>query len=143
MSKTRRSERQEIGTVAEEETKRAPRRPLARKEKVSGVELAKRASRHLRGGIRESLVDGECVEASRESEPLYGVFAESVPLERLVARVEPLLEDWAERRLPKEGLGDFYDRCLRGAGRRDLLSGAKGAGSAGSERPPARAESAR
>ena len=45
--------------MAEEETQRALRRPLARKEKVSGVERAKRASRHLRGGLRDSLGDVE------------------------------------------------------------------------------------
>jgi len=67
------------------------------------------------------------------------LYAESIPRERLVGRLEPLLEDWAERRMPKEGLGDFYDRCLRGEGRRDLLSGAKGAGS---EAPSARPENA-
>ncbi|MGH0032576.1 MAG: NADPH-dependent assimilatory sulfite reductase hemoprotein subunit [Myxococcota bacterium] len=68
---------------------------------------------------------GGCLEGTR----LVELFAESIPLEQLVTRLEPLLRDWAERRLPKEGLGDFYDRCLRGAGRRDVLSGAKGTGS--------------
>ncbi len=56
---------------------------------------------------------------------LAELYAESVPLERLVARLEPLLDDWQRRRLPKEGLGDFYDRCLRRALRRDILTGAK------------------
>ena len=45
--------------VTQEETKRAQRRPLARKDKLSGVELAKRASRRLRGGLRESLDGAE------------------------------------------------------------------------------------
>jgi len=53
------------------------------------------------------------------------LYAESVPLDGLVARLRSLLEEWARRRQPKEGLGDFYDRCLRDAGRRDLLTGGK------------------
>jgi sulfite reductase beta subunit-like hemoprotein len=48
-----------------------------------------------------------------------------VPQERLAERLEPLLDDWAAERTPGEALGDYYDRCWRGAGRRDLLTGAK------------------
>lgn len=62
-----------------------------------------------------------------EGHRLAELYAQSVPMERLVAELEPLFEDWAQRREPKEGLGDFYDRCVRGAGRRDILTGAKGA----------------
>lgn len=53
------------------------------------------------------------------------LYEESVPQDRLVARFQPLLEDWAMRRRAKESLGDFYDRCWRGAGRRNILTGEK------------------
>ncbi|MGH0035313.1 MAG: NADPH-dependent assimilatory sulfite reductase hemoprotein subunit [Myxococcota bacterium] len=53
------------------------------------------------------------------------LYAESVPQDELASRLQPLLEDFAARRKPEEGLGDFYDRCWRGAGRRDIVSGAK------------------
>lgn len=59
------------------------------------------------------------------------VHAESVPQDELVARLTPLLEDWAARRDPGESLGDFYDRVRRGDGRRDLVTGAKGAPTSG------------
>lgn len=35
--------------------------------------------------------------------------AEGVPRERFVARLEALLEDWVQRRRPREGLGDSYE----------------------------------
>lgn len=60
------------------------------------------------------------------------VHAESVPQDELVARLTPLFEDWAARREPGESLGDFYDRARRRDGRRDLVTGAKGATSSGS-----------
>lgn len=55
------------------------------------------------------------------------LYAESVSQDRLVARLQPLLEDWANRRRAKEGFGDFYDRCWRESERRDLVTGQKGA----------------
>ena len=55
------------------------------------------------------------------------IHAESVPQDELVPRLMPLLEDWAARREPGEQLGDFYDRLHRARGRRDLLTGARGA----------------
>lgn len=68
---------------------------------------------------------------------LAELYVESVPLADLVAALEPLLDDWAARREPKEGLGDFYDRCIRGPGRRDVLTGAKGARPGRAEGAPA------
>ncbi|MEZ4334717.1 MAG: NADPH-dependent assimilatory sulfite reductase hemoprotein subunit [Myxococcota bacterium] len=52
--------------------------------------------------------------------------AESLPQSRLAAHLEPLLRGFSESRRPEEGLGDYYDRVVRGPGRRDILSGAKG-----------------
>ncbi|MCR9093067.1 MAG: NADPH-dependent assimilatory sulfite reductase hemoprotein subunit [bacterium] len=60
-----------------------------------------------------------------EGTRLGALHAASVPQDALVDRVRPLLEDWAKRRQSKEALGDFYERCWRGAGRRDLLTGEK------------------
>lgn len=57
---------------------------------------------------------------------LAELYVESVPFERIVTSLRPLLEDWATRRSPKEGLGDFYERCIREPGRRDLLTGKRG-----------------
>ena len=53
------------------------------------------------------------------------LYAEGVPQDLLVARLQPLLEDWARRRKHEEGLGDFYERCWRADTRRDLLTGEK------------------
>jgi sulfite reductase beta subunit-like hemoprotein len=69
-----------------------------------------------------------------EGTRLGELHAEGVPQDELVARLRPLLEDWAARRRSKEGLGDFYDRCLREGGRRDLLTGEK-AGARASSAP--------
>ncbi|MEZ4289105.1 MAG: hypothetical protein R3E53_00695 [Myxococcota bacterium] len=60
-----------------------------------------------------------------EGTRLGELHAESVPQDELVARLQPLLQDWAARRRSEEGLGDFYDRCWREGGRRDLLTGEK------------------
>lgn len=60
-----------------------------------------------------------------EGTRLGELHAEGIPHGELVTRLRPLLEDWAARRGSKEGLGDFYDRCWREAGRRDLLTGEK------------------
>lgn len=53
------------------------------------------------------------------------LFLESVAMDRLVDRLGPLFEDWARRRKDREGLGDYFERCHRGSGRRDLLTGVK------------------
>lgn len=60
-----------------------------------------------------------------EGTRLGELYAESVPFDQIVPRLEPMISDWARRRLPKEALGAFYDRCERGEGRRDILTGAK------------------
>lgn len=53
------------------------------------------------------------------------VHLEAIPQDRLASALEPLLRRWAEEGRPEEGLGDYYDRVVRGPGRRDILSGAK------------------
>ena len=75
--------------MAEEETQRALRRPLARKEKVSGVERAKRASRHLRGGLRDSLGDVEpgLSETDRRVAKFHGIYQQEDRDARALARV--------------------------------------------------------
>ncbi len=56
---------------------------------------------------------------------LAELYLESVPQDRIVAHLEPLLQEWAHERGPKESLSDFYDRHHRSHARRDILSGAK------------------
>lgn len=51
------------------------------------------------------------------------LFAGDVAVEDLVTTLRPLLKDWAEQRLPNEGLGDFYQRILQRDQPRQRLTG--------------------
>ncbi len=53
------------------------------------------------------------------------LFAVNVPRDQLVEAVRPVLEAWAVKRMPEEGLGDFYQRILGRGGRRTLITGSK------------------
>ncbi len=53
------------------------------------------------------------------------LFAVNVPREQVVEAVRPVLETWAAKRMPDEGLGDFYQRILGRGERRTLISGSK------------------
>lgn len=63
---------------------------------------------------------------------LAALHAEAIEQDRLAACLEPLLRRWGQERRADEGLGDYYDRAVRGPGRRDILSGAKDAATAAS-----------
>jgi hypothetical protein len=82
----------EIGSVAQEETKRALRRPLARKEKVSGVELAKRASlvdadHHEHALPRDHIASAHRAVRAVEEE-VEGLLTREAPLSTLLHRLE-------------------------------------------------------
>jgi sulfite reductase beta subunit-like hemoprotein len=56
---------------------------------------------------------------------LAELHAEGVAQDEIVSTLEPLFSRWARERRDSESLGAYYDRCERGEGRRDILTGAK------------------